>query len=119
MIVGDFFRARTWPAIAADARRTPGKVKSSAMIPRQPEVPKWIAWLVTRRYCIVSRKSRVSGIHWGASPKSNGPRAGPKGKTTMTDKIVVLVTCGSAREARTIARELVERRLAACGNVAE
>ncbi len=41
------------------------------------------------------------------------------GKTTMTDKIVVLVTCGSAREARTIARELVERRLAACVNVAE
>jgi periplasmic divalent cation tolerance protein len=37
----------------------------------------------------------------------------------MTDKIVVLVTCGSFREARTIARELVERRLAACGNVVE
>jgi periplasmic divalent cation tolerance protein len=35
----------------------------------------------------------------------------------MTDKIVVLVTCGSLREAQTIARELVERRLAACGNV--
>ena len=37
----------------------------------------------------------------------------------MTDKIVVLVTCGSAREARTIARKMVERRLAACGNVVE
>lgn len=37
----------------------------------------------------------------------------------MTDTIVVLVTCGSLREARTIARELVERRLAACGNVVE
>jgi periplasmic divalent cation tolerance protein len=37
----------------------------------------------------------------------------------MTDKIVVLVTCGSAREARTIARKLVEARLAACGNVVE
>jgi len=35
----------------------------------------------------------------------------------MTDKIVVLVTCGSAREARRIARTLVERRLAACVNV--
>jgi len=35
----------------------------------------------------------------------------------MTDKIVVLVTCGSAKEARKIARALVEQGLAACGNV--
>jgi periplasmic divalent cation tolerance protein len=35
----------------------------------------------------------------------------------MTDKIVVLTTCGSAREARRIARALVERRLAACVNI--
>jgi periplasmic divalent cation tolerance protein len=34
----------------------------------------------------------------------------------MTDKIVVLVTCGSAKEARRIARALVEHRLAACVN---
>jgi periplasmic divalent cation tolerance protein len=32
----------------------------------------------------------------------------------MTDKIVVLVMCGSRKEARKIARALVERRLAAC-----
>lgn len=37
----------------------------------------------------------------------------------MTDKIVVLVTCGSVREARRIAQRLVEQRLAACGNVLE
>jgi periplasmic divalent cation tolerance protein len=37
----------------------------------------------------------------------------------MTDKIVVLVTCESAKQARAIARALVERRLAACGNVVE
>jgi periplasmic divalent cation tolerance protein len=35
----------------------------------------------------------------------------------MTDKIVVLATCGSEKEARKIARELVETRLAACVNV--
>jgi periplasmic divalent cation tolerance protein len=35
----------------------------------------------------------------------------------MTDKRVVLTTCGSAEEARRIARQLVERRLAACVNV--
>lgn len=32
----------------------------------------------------------------------------------MTDKCVVLVTCGSAAEAKRIARAVVEARLAAC-----
>lgn len=35
----------------------------------------------------------------------------------MTDKIIVLVTCGSQKEARLIARALVEARLAACVSV--
>ncbi len=35
----------------------------------------------------------------------------------MTDKVVVLVTCGTAKEANAIARRLVEARLAACVNV--
>ena len=35
----------------------------------------------------------------------------------MTDKIVVLVTCGRAPEAKRIARRLVQQRLAACVNV--
>ena len=35
----------------------------------------------------------------------------------MTDKIVVLSTCGSAEEATRIARVLVEKKLAACVNV--
>jgi periplasmic divalent cation tolerance protein len=35
----------------------------------------------------------------------------------MTDKIMVLVTCASAGQARKIARALVAGRLAACGNV--
>jgi len=35
----------------------------------------------------------------------------------MTDKIVVLSTCGSVEEAGRIARELVEKRLAACVNI--
>ena len=35
----------------------------------------------------------------------------------MTDKIVVLVTCGSAKEARKIARAVVEQRMAACANI--
>jgi uncharacterized protein involved in tolerance to divalent cations len=35
----------------------------------------------------------------------------------MTDKRVVLTTCGSSEEARRIAQELVTRRLAACVNI--
>ena len=35
----------------------------------------------------------------------------------MTNKIVVLVTCRSAKEARKIARAVVEQRLAACANI--
>ena len=35
----------------------------------------------------------------------------------MTDKFVVLVTCGSTVEAKRIARAVVEARLAACVNI--
>jgi periplasmic divalent cation tolerance protein len=35
----------------------------------------------------------------------------------MTDKIIVLSTCGSAEEAEKIARQLLEKRLAACVNI--
>ncbi len=35
----------------------------------------------------------------------------------MTDKVVVLSTCGSGDEAERIARALVEKRLAACVNI--
>src|SRR5260370_37850746 len=35
----------------------------------------------------------------------------------MTDKIVVFSACGSAEEARKLARHLVETRVAACVNV--
>jgi periplasmic divalent cation tolerance protein len=37
----------------------------------------------------------------------------------MTDKIVVLATCGSKKEARRIARALVDTRQAACVNVVQ
>jgi len=36
----------------------------------------------------------------------------------MTDKIVVLSTCGSEEEAERLARQLVEQRLAACVSIA-
>src|SRR6516225_3339652 len=37
----------------------------------------------------------------------------------MTDKIVVLISCGSPREARRIGKALVEAQLAACANILE
>jgi periplasmic divalent cation tolerance protein len=38
-------------------------------------------------------------------------------KFSMTDKIVVLSTCASEEEAETLARSMLEQRLAACVNV--
>ena len=35
----------------------------------------------------------------------------------MTRFVIVLATCGSRREAKLIARSLVDRRLAACVNI--
>jgi periplasmic divalent cation tolerance protein len=35
----------------------------------------------------------------------------------MTDKIVVLTTCGSEKQAARLARHLVEQRVAACVNI--
>jgi len=40
-------------------------------------------------------------------------------KRARQQYVVVLVTCGSGREARKIARSVVERRLAACVNILE
>ena len=99
MSFGDFLPALTWPATAVEARRTPGKVKSSAITPRQPEVPKWIVCFVTGDYCILASKTNLRK-NW-ASRKSKGAW-----RNSMTDKIVVLVMCGSRKEARKIARVL-------------
>src|SRR5271156_555033 len=105
--LGFFFCALTCPAMAAEARRTPAKVKSSAITPRQPEVPKWIVCFVTGDYCILARELK--------SRKNSASRKSQRGRTDkMTDKIIVLVTCGSRKEARKIARALVGQRLAAC-----
>lgn len=110
--VGDFVCARTCWATAADARRTPPNVKSSAITPRQPEVPKCIAWFVTDGYCILAPKPQSHNIQNDARRTSKDTA-----KFHMTDKIVVLVTCGSAEEARKIARALVRQHTAACANI--
>src|ERR1700735_5270851 len=110
--VGDFVCAGTCSATAADARRTPAKVKSSAITPRQPEVPKCIAWFVTDGYCILALKPQTHNIQDDARRTSKVTE-----NFQMTGKIVVLVTCGSAKEARKIGRAVVEQRIVACANI--
>jgi periplasmic divalent cation tolerance protein len=87
-------------------------VKSSAITPRQPEVPKCIAWFVTDGYCILALKPQTHNIQDDARRTSKVTE-----NFEMTNKIVVLVTCGSAKEARKIARAVVEQRIAACANI--
>jgi periplasmic divalent cation tolerance protein len=87
-------------------------VKSSAITPRQPEVPKCIAWFVTGAYCILAPKPQSHNIQNDARRSSKDTE-----NFEMTNKIVVLVTCASAKEARKIARALVKERLAACANI--
>jgi hypothetical protein len=59
--------------MASEARRTPEKVKSSAMMPRQPDVPKWIVvWFATGGYCIVTRRLDVSSNRLRETRKSKG-----------------------------------------------
>ena len=86
----------------------------------------------TRENCAgTKRKSKVTVGHrdtepqrkkkfLAAKPRSHGDSLRLWGREVgrkMTDKIVVLVTCGSAKQAQRIARMLVEKRLAACGNI--
>jgi periplasmic divalent cation tolerance protein len=87
-------------------------VKSSAITPRQPEVPKCIAWFVTDGYCILALKPQTHNIQNDARRISKDTE-----NFEMTGKIVVLVTCGSAKEARKIARAVVQQRMAACANI--
>jgi periplasmic divalent cation tolerance protein len=65
-----------------------------------------------RRYCILARKERRQNFYVFRSGNGMARR-----QFGMTDKIIVLVTCGSMREAKRLAGALVEARLAACVNI--
>src|SRR6202161_3659899 len=94
--LGFLFGAQTCPAMAAEARRTPPKVKSSAITPRHPEVPKWIVCFVTGDYCILARelKSRKNG----ASRKSQPGRAAKNdGQNHSTGHVWVAQRCAEDR----------------------
>ncbi|MBZ5662683.1 MAG: divalent-cation tolerance protein CutA [Acidobacteriia bacterium] len=62
------------------------------------------------KYCSVERKFQTE---WKCAARERV--TGVEGP--LTDKLVVLVTCGSAAEARRIARAVVQARLAACVNI--
>src|ERR1700685_2379103 len=111
-----FLASLTWPAIAVTASRTLANVKSSAMRPRQPEVPNFIGDEgevegdgVMARY---SSAEAVGKNSWGDAVVGGG-----RPMVRGTGKRVVLVTCGSMKEARKIARGVVGKRLAGCVNI--
>src|SRR5271155_2961734 len=73
--VGFALRLHTWPAMAAVARRTFAKVKSSATIARQPDVPNLIVAVILRieylclRQSIVARRANRKQIGYAGSEK--------------------------------------------------
>jgi periplasmic divalent cation tolerance protein len=64
----------------------------------------------------VSRERRVSENCRLETSRAQEAASERDERDIMTDKIIVLVTCGSRKEARRIAQSLVEAKLAACVN---
>src|SRR2546425_12905447 len=105
--------------MAATARRTFAKVNSSAMRARHPEVPNLIPGLAANfvealaiaRYCSVRRAGQPEGRGGERQSVNAGDTTRRKERNVAkNDKVVVLVTCGSAEDAGLIAEGLVEQR---------
>src|SRR5712664_2974364 len=99
-----------WSAMAVTARRTVAKVKSSAMRPRQPEVPNLMGEAAVFAEALMGGYSTRAGstlkeVTEKAMIRTNGRYR------------IVLVTCASIAEARRIGRSAVKKRLAACANI--
>src|ERR1700704_3343343 len=88
------------------ARWTLANVNSSATTARHPDVPNLICVAIA---CLVCFESNTN-------PDSKALMQ--YDRFYMTDKRLVLTTCGSLEEARSIAHTLVARQLAACVNIA-
>src|SRR5712692_7385878 len=108
--------------MAATARRTFAKVNSSAMRARHPEVPNLIPGLAANfveavaiaRYCSVRRAGQPEDRGGQRQSVNAGDTRRKERNVPKNDKVIVLVTCGSAEDAGLIAEGLVEQRLAAC-----
>src|ERR1700690_1982927 len=102
------------------ARRTLAKVKSSAITPRQPEVPNLMGEVVMTAY---SNLSRPFSIYEAACRDDRAKDSGHEGGTmspsanAIGEARIVLVTVESLTEARRIAKSLVKKKLAACVNI--
>jgi len=81
-------------------------VNSSAITARHPEVPNLICVDIIRPRCSCDEFIPIKL-----------PCATLDAQSYMTDKRIVLTTCGSLEGARTIANALVESHLAACVNI--
>ena len=104
--------------MAADAIRTPSNVKSSAMIPRHPEVPKWIALPAMREILYLAERARtITETQAHGKDNKRLRRVSARAEQAMSRKLLVFVTCGTRREANRLARALVHAKLAACVNI--
>lgn len=108
--------------MAVTARRTFANVKSSAITPRQPEVPNLMgevvlnpALVLMARYFSRSRHTEKAVII--VALMSQEKRQGKTADAKARNMRVVLVTCPSVALARQIARAVVQKRLAACVNL--
>src|ERR1700722_1267344 len=122
-----FLWSLTCPAMALTARRTLAKVNSSAIRPRQPEVPNLMGEAVIALYSSPERwkiedalrNSRILSDLETARGCRTQTRKRMKEKKMVAGKRnrVVLVTCESVTQARRIANGVVRKRLAACVNI--
>src|SRR5271163_1921909 len=128
----------TCPHIALIASRTLAKVKSSAISPRQPEVPNLIGEVVITAHSSVlwafakyesncsAGRTRAVGFSAPFSKTTFGRammKIAKTAKMTSTargagaDGRIVLVTVPSLLEGRRMAKSVVKKRLAACVNM--
>src|ERR1700732_1078027 len=91
------------------ARWTLANVNSSAITARHPDVPNLICVAIGCLVCFEGNLKLISNSRFDSIRYD---------RFYMTDKRLVLTTCGSLEEARSIAHTLVERQLAACVNIA-
>src|SRR5262249_23163743 len=106
-----FFLEFTCSAMAVTARRTLANVKSSAIRPRQPEVPNLMGEVDIARYSSPEFAAKEGRAQF--KPKKVAEAGMGAGKQAR----IVLVTCGTISEARRISSSVVRKRLAACANI--
>jgi periplasmic divalent cation tolerance protein len=96
-----------WPSFFLIFRGLP-TLRQGKQVQRTPGANKIIA--TPAKYCSVEHRFATE---WKGAPRERVTGL----EDSLSDKLVVLVTCTSASQARRIARAVVEARLAACVNI--